>query len=265
MKKIENAENSKSINEIVDYSECPMIHYFKYVKGYDVEGESLNFQYISKITEVIYAMYYRVKDKELVRTEDIKAMWGTRWVTDKRKSSLVFSDTKVNRNDYGDKRLFGLKTLLNYKKYLEANKCYPVLINYPYSIKIGNCEVTGTIEVLKEVQNDKEEKELQVCSYITDIHNAQLETLYNLKLNASYIAINEMVDDKNVKIKKRMYNLSRHKETIKSVSTMNKEYVLHSLKTIINQINNKVYFMSPGIKCKTCSYKNKCQNIKFKK
>lgn len=262
MKKIEKQENAKNIEEIIDYSMCPIIHLLKHKYKVEVDSGSIHDKYSFAISEIIKQFYYRVKAKEPIRTEDIKRLWGKAWVLDKRKSKMVFSDTRVGKDAYNNKRLEGLTTLLDYRKHLEDNPCFPIVVKYPYSLKLEGCTITGEIDVLKEVGDDVEGKEIRICTFMVDAYNTQIETSHNLRLNASYLAAREMIGDDSIPIVKSIYNLSRQKEYLKKVDTINKEVMIHSLETISKLIDNEVYYMTTGVKCKICPYRKQCKKLK---
>lgn len=257
-------DNEINLSEIIDYANCPMIHYFKWVNGIPSDQIALHDRYATDFRNVIYYCYTKIQDKEPIRIEDIKQMWGKVWVLDKRKSSIIFSDTGIGKDTYNIKRVEGLTNLLSYREHLLENKCYPIIINYPYVINIDGIKIKGNIDIVKEVELPNGEKEIYICTYLPDTYNIHLENAYGFKINVDYVALVEMLCQ-NHNIKKRIYNVSRSKETIKDVDDIEEHFLKHNLKTIFNLIKNKVYFITPGIKCKHCIYRELCKNQDYTK
>lgn len=262
-KDLENKVEDKIIDlqEIIDYANCPMVHYFKWTKGIPSKEIALYDKYAKDFTNVIYYCYNRIQDHEPIRIEDIKQMWGKIWVLDKRRSDIIFSDSNIGKETYNTKRVEGLKNLLSYREYLLNNQCFPIIINYPYILEIDGIRIKGNIDVVKEVKNDHGQKEILLCSYIPDTYNLHLEDSYGFKLNTDLLALKEMIGD-NIQIKKRIFNVTKSKETIKQVYDINEKFLKHNLKTIYNQIRNHTYYICPGVKCKSCIYRSLCKDNK---
>jgi CRISPR/Cas system-associated exonuclease Cas4 (RecB family) len=249
-----------SINEIIDYSKCPMYYFLKYRSGMTTDKIDLVEKYESDLHRVIYYSFSKLQENELIRVEDIKAMWGRLWVKDKRRADILFSDSSMHKDTYNSKRLVGLDSLLNFRKtFVLENQGYPVLVNQDYKVKVDkDLTLTGKFDAVIEITNEKGEKEIHTCLFRSDRDVPKMTQEYDLKYHADAFAIEKMV--KNIDLKHMVYYIEKNKVVIKNDSSMNRDMFLHNVKTIGNLINSDVFYMSVSDNCQKCIYREICSN-----
>lgn len=247
------------IQEIIDYSKCPMLYFFKHKYKLTTEYIDVTEKYEKDLLKVIYYSYSKLQDNDFIRIEDIKQMWGRLWVKDRRRIDLVFSDSYIHKDFYNIKRIKGLESLLLFRDSLAEDNCFPIAVNQPYKIKIGDIIINGKFDVVREIINDNGEKEIQSCIFKTDTYATRLTQRYDMKFNCDAIAIEQMTKEK-ANISNMIYYIEKGKSITKKSNSLSKGTFIHNVRTITNLISNNVFYMSVNENCDSCIYKNICSN-----
>lgn len=247
-----------SIDEIIDYTFCPIKYLLKYkYKNIKTQYVDLIEKYDRDIHKVIYYSFSKVQDGSVMRIEDIKTAWGRHWIKDKRKHNIVFIDTLFNKDTYNERRKKGYESLLNFHKKFSCDPYLPILIDYPYELKINDdLTITGNIELVRKIENDI----LQLCVFKTDEHtHNKPNNNYDLRLMASSLALSHIVENKIEIMTYHVDKASSRKHIIKE----SKDIFLASVKQICKAIKNKIFYISPSTKCNSCIYKDICSDYKI--
>ena len=250
------------IQEIIDYAKCPMYYALKY-KYPEFKSDYINLieKYDLDIHKVIYYSFSKVQEGLPIRIEDIKAAWGRAWIKDKRKSSIIFSDTLSNKDVYNDRRRRGLNSLLEFQKEFSKNPGFPIIINKCFKLKINDyLTIIGNYEVVREVEDEMNNKYLEVCSFKTDEHtNTKVNKMYDMKLIASALAISNDIDYDNIKYMN--YHVDKKKFYYLNDIKTHKEIFNKSVLYIYKLIYNNIFYICPDERCMNCIYKDLCENI----
>lgn len=254
--------NYISIQEIIDYAKCPMYYALKY-RYPELKTEYINLieKYDADIHKVIYYSFSKVQEGLPIRIEDIKVAWGRAWIKDKRKTSIIFSDTLSNKDVYNDRRRRGLNSLISFQKEFSRNPGFPVIINKQYELKINNfLTLTGYYEVVREVEDEMNNKYLEVCNFKTDEHtNTKVNKMYDMKLIASSLAIsNDVVYDN---IKYMNYHVDKKKFYYLNDIHTHEKIFKQSILNIYKLIYNNIFYICPDERCMNCIYKDLCGDI----
>lgn len=250
------------IEEIIDYAKCPMLYAFKYkYKHHKTDYVNITEKYNEDIHKVIYYSFSKIQNGSSMRIEDIKVAWGRAWIKDKRKNSLVFSDTPSNKDIYNDKRKKGFESLMSFYKKFNKNPGFPVIINEDYKLNITNSLVlTGKYEVVRELEDELSNKYLEVCIFKTDdCSNYSINNLYDLKLIASSLAICNDVEYNNKKY--MIYNVDKKRTFYLKDVNLDKALFKKNILNIYKCIYNEIYYICPNEKCITCIYKDICNDM----
>lgn len=247
------------IQEIIDYSKCPMLYFFKHKHKTSTPYIDVNNKYENDLLKIIYYSYSKIQDDSFIRVEDIKQMWGRLWIKDKRKIDLVFSDSYLHKDFYNTKRIKGLESLLLFRNNLAQDNSFPIAINQPYKIKIDDIIINGKFDIVREVINEKGKKEIQSCIFKTDNYSTRLTQKYDLKFNCDAIAIEQLID-KKVDISNMIYYIEKGKSVSKKNTKLSKLAFAHNVKTIHKLILDDVYYMSINEHCDSCIYSSICAN-----
>lgn len=254
--------NTIDIQEIMDYAKCPMYYAFKY-KYQEHKTDYVNIieKYNDDVHKVIYYSFSKVQDGLPMRIEDIKVAWGRAWIKDKRKNSLIFSDTPSNKDIYNDKRKRGFDSLVAFHKAFSKDPGFPVMINEEYKLNISsNLILTGRYEVVRELEDELCNKYLEVSIFKTDdCSNNSINNLYDLKLIASSLAISNDVEYNNKKYV--IYNVDKKKTFYLKDIQLHEKLFRKNILNIYKCIYNKIYYICPSEKCITCTYKEVCNNM----
>lgn len=240
-----------SIEEIIDYSFCPMLYVLKYTTS---EYKNININLLEKydkdIHKVIYKCLNEIKDNKQIALKDIKTFWGKEWIKDKRKTHLAFGDTLLTKDSYNVKRKKGLELLMNFFYKFSSEVYTPLIINKKYNIKINNkLTLTNTIELVREMEDGT----IELITFITDKNN---NTANNLKIMADYYVCKGIFKNKN--IQHTVFNLEKNNCKSNIVIEKKIEFFKYNIFNIYKAIYNKLYYINSGTHCYNCIYKSSC-------
>ena len=246
-----------SIDEIVDYSVCPMLHYFKHVdKKSDCKIDMLD-KYKQDLLKVVRYSFYMIQQGETLQTHSLSNMWGKLWIKDKRRSSIVFSESTASRDLYNDKRVKGIEGLLKFRDFLLKSPGYPIVVDKEYKVKIDDdLYITGRFQAIREIENKDGEKEIQVCMFSPMGTNSRINNTYNLRFHCDALALEQYVQE-DLKLSYLMFYIEKGKHSTKKYMD-NKSMFLHNVKTISKLIKDGVYYMTSSESCDKCLYKGIC-------
>lgn len=254
--------NYISISEVIDYAKCPMYYALKYkYKNYKSDYINLIEKYDNDIHKVIYYSFSKIQDNSSIRIEDIKVAWGRAWIKDKRKSAIIFSDTLSNKDIYNDRRRKGLDSLLSFQKEFSKNPGFPIIINKDYKLPINdNLTLVGKYEIVREVEDEMNNKYLEICCFKTDEHtNSKVNKIYDMKLISSALAIENDIDYENKKY--MIYHVDKKNYFYLDKLPLHEKIFKKSIINIYKAIYNNLFYILPSEKCMSCIYKEICNNI----
>lgn len=242
-----------SIDEIIDYSYCPMLYVLKYkTPEYKNKAIKLLDKYNDDIHKVIYRALNEMQDNKSIGLREIKTYWGKEWIKDKRKSHLVFGETYITKDTYNIRRRKGLDILFNFYNKFKEEKFIPLIINQKYNIKINKIlTLTNTIELLRQMDNE----EIQLITFKTENYTKS-SMLNELKITADYYIAKNIFPDK--KIVHYVYNLDKNIMYENKITNKKIEFFKYNIINIFKAIHNKLYYLNSGTHCYNCIYKNVC-------
>lgn len=248
-----------SIDEIVDYSVCPMLHYFKYVDTKsDCKIDMLD-KYKQDLLKVIRYSFYMIQQGETLQIHSLTNMWGKLWIKDKRKSHIVFSESTASRDLYNDKRVKGIEGIVKFRDFLLKNPGYPIVVDKEYKVKIDDdLYIKGKFQAIREVENKNGDKEIQVCMFSPFGNNSRVNNTYNLRFHCDALALEQYVQD-NLSLSYLMYYIEKGKSVTKKYMD-NKPMFIHNVRTISKLIKDRIYYMTSSENCDKCLYKGICLN-----
>lgn len=251
-----------NIQEIIDYSKCPMYHFHKYKAKSFSPYIDANEKYDSEMHKVLYGVFNRFKTTYSMTLNHIMTLWGKFWIKDKRRANLLLSDTN-NKDIYADKRRKGINSLSQFYKKFENFNDKIILCDYNYSIELlPNITLEGTIELLSE-----KEDSLSLYTFKVDDHTYNKSNKeYEYKLIAASIASRDLVSKKDITFK--LYHIDKGKLSSFTDFRIIEEDFKTSVNNIAFLIKNKVYYMVPDDRCNTCIYRDSCskkENFKIKR
>lgn len=247
-----------NINEIIDYSKCSMFYYLKYKKKAYTDKINLLEKYNECIHKVIYFSFCKLQEGNIIRVEDIKNTWGRLWIKDKRKSSIIFSDSYLHKDIYNNKRIKGLESLLTFREYLIKKPNFPICINQEYKFKLNDdLVIKGKFDVIRETKDEDNNIKLQTCVFKDDSEYTKMMLKNDLKFNCDAIAIENSINE-DYKIEHLIYYYEKNKEIEVKNTLADKRVFAHNVNTIYNLIKNNVYYMSVNKNCQSCIYNSIC-------
>lgn len=194
-----------TIQEILDYMDCPLCHHLKYIKGLPPSQDYLmdnpNVHYQEAVLETM-RYYYTLHQQEKPPTlkalfDKYYTLWLEKTGTEDDGSILTRKlehSTKHEREKRSKYITQGYDTLRSFYD-LNAQTPQAILaINHPYTIKLGEMTVTGYIDVIREVEGHKENtRNIEILSMQLSKRKPDRSAIQtDLKLIAMALAFEQM-------------------------------------------------------------------------
>lgn len=245
------------IEDIINYSQCPMIYKYSKLDKYKSNKISILTEYDKTIHESIYTYLNLMKSGAKVSLKNLLSIFGTKWIgTDKTINDMLFITPLTWRDTHNEKRKEGIKALTKLDKYLNKQEFYPILIGQQYKFQI--CKgliLTGRFQVIREINQS-----IEIIDFKTDDKTQEkLRPYKDLSITAQWFAFKENFNQ-NPDIalyyglhSGTKYNAFRTDKDLKMLKT--------TIKNISLCIKNNIYYVCPGPQCYYCIYKDICENL----
>lgn len=243
-----------TINDIQDFCFCPRYYL---LKKNDTNEYTINQAYDRAVHRCIYEYLYMFQnDAKQISIDVLKRAWGREWIKQKTNSEMICTPSAGKRDTYDIKRKNGINAIFAFDEMMQEPQ-FPIIINKPYSIKIGNVVVNGVWEYIREITRDGQ-KAFQIIRFRTESNRFDLKEQMNhdIALTAAYLAFKATFNQDNTELiymdlyRKTMVPAFRTKNDI----TLFKETV----RSVALSIKNNLQCVSPDKKCFHCEYRDIC-------
>jgi CRISPR/Cas system-associated exonuclease Cas4 (RecB family) len=240
-----------SLQEVQDYISCPLLYDFKYRHGLP-ENENLNREVAEKMLKVVYYFYFKVMDGHAPALETLKNKWETIWFG--KMSPMEYMLTpRTDKMDTGQKAVPMIDNFFKENYYTPGT---PLVINSDFEVEVGDHEVSGTIHLVREVQ-DGPRKVIELLEYKTGTHTP-----------SEWMVENDLVLSLNSFAFRRIYKhreqraVAHYLRSNKYFATMRTEEHYRRMTTTIDMIarclQRGIFYPRQTFLCSTCSYKYYC-------
>ncbi len=237
-----------SLDDVLVYTECPRKYYLRSIGIPSQLSAKADFSI--KIHKVIYSFYRNMFDGNLPGAEQLKNEWGTLWSKNLSLQDIMFR----KRDEHSDLEMKGLSMLISFHRHAKFNPCVPITVEQNYKVDIGKHQLTGTIELVREVKVDNtdiiEIVDFKMGEYMPD----KFYTDHDIYLTAQSYAFRKLFEAVENRIvyyflkNGKVYYTSRDE-----FSTF--EYTINS---IADSIENRVFYPKYSYACKSCPYQHEC-------
>ncbi|OQY06310.1 MAG: hypothetical protein B6I28_06510 [Fusobacteriia bacterium 4572_132] len=256
MKYLNNGTRIIEINEMLDYSECSMKYYYKYINE-ETKGKyaDISEKYDKDIKTTLYSFFINRKLKNEYKLNVLKKSWGSNWIGSKTNKELVF-ETSGRNSKTEFYRQKGINTIYDVYNYFKDKDIEIIAINEPYKIKIGLVEVKGKWDlIVRSIVSDN----VIIFDFRTDKIN-EFDIKYNIKTTAGALAFEKQFGRKADKL--IYYDLNKVSLFIVTRDDLDIKLYKQATKNIVKAIESGIFYVKPNEKCKLCQYKNYCFNSK---
>ena len=240
-----------SAAEIHSYRKCPLYYQFKYTDGIP-EDAGVNQELNDKIHRLIYYFYYRIMNKDIPHLDSIKKKWNSLWYGEMDPMEYILTP-KNDRAEAGHK---ALPMVDNFYKSSCTAPGMPLAIEQEFVVNIGDHEVSGIIELVRELQ-DGPRRVIEIVNYKT---GSQLPTQWNvdydLNLSLTSYAFRTLFGAKEQRIaahylrSNRIFVTHRLPEHYDRMAT--------TVDQVVKSISRGLFYPKESYLCNSCYYKNYC-------
>ena len=156
-----------TIEELLDYIQCPMLHQFRYIwkedatltglhRGYPKLNQySLEESFDREIHKIGYHIFNYVQDGRYPSQYILRQKWGSLWCKDKTLQDVLFEPTTLDTMT-PPKRLEkeGVKVIEQMHARFKEDPGVPILVGKRMDVKVGKHILTVTIDLVREVVID---------------------------------------------------------------------------------------------------------------
>lgn len=243
-----------TVDEILDYSDCSMKYYYKYVDK-DLKGKYVNIseKYDKDIKTTLYSFFINRKLKNEYKLNVLKKSWGSNWIGSKTDKELIFETESIG-SKYKKYNKKGIKTIFDVYDFFKDQDIEIIAVNEPYMVKHGMIEIKGKWDL---IVRHKERDEVIIFDFRTRRVN-KTNIKFNVRSTTNALAFQKHFDRREDKLvfydlnKVRTYTISRDQKDILLFENV--------VTNVVKAIRNDIYFAKPDEKCETCQYKNYCFN-----
>lgn len=254
------------IEEVLDYIACPVLFKFKHVKQYEVpqasigrpHRNSLKEAYDKALHKTIAYLFHTIQDGTYPPIRNMAKKWGYLWTKPRAEEEDIRFRQTSWRDYHYQKEKQGWKKIQEIWAYYKENPGTPIMVDYPYQVKIGRHILTGTIDLVRVVRNEEDREEIVMTEFITDERFAPFLHIHrDWKVTASSYAFRKIM---NVLEQKIVYHgiISG-----KIFHTERNEKHFEQLEQLLNVIEHMktydIYYPVFNERCTTCPYQKRCE------
>ena len=250
-----SAVQSLNIKDVIDFCWCPK--YYDLKKN-DPNEYNLKEAYDIALHKCFYSYLIALQQDDIQNgIEVLKRRWGKEWVKQKKNSQIICTPSAVKRDTYDAKRKAGIDAIITFEDIMSQDSQYPIIINKSYSLKIGNVNLTGVWEYVREVEINGENI-IQIMKFKTENNRFQIvhQMNHDLELTAAALAFKETFNATKFQL---LYVDIYKKKVITSYRTENDFKLLkETVNSVAMSIKHNIKCISPDKRCYHCEYRNVC-------
>ena len=246
-----------SIQEILDYKDCPQKFKFKHI-DFLPEKKELSDHFRDIIRQTISYYYFCMIDKKEKSLNNLFSKWEQLWFCDDIEKNFKEEDVREKSN-------MAVHLLKNFHRYATKEKATPIAVDFKYDAMFEgdtNLHIIGSIPLIK-ILNDKTRDRQTVLEFFSYSPTMPDDFLSKIDLNftVSSYAFRKSFDARESNIilcnigKKQEYALQRSGSDF-----VRAKKVLYNIAT---GIENRIFYPSDNrLSCSKCRFKIFCMNEK---
>lgn len=261
------------IQQIVDYMECPLCYHLKYEKKLNPRDILLNENknQIAKesLKDSVYHYYIRHQQgkpaslKELYNKFYIK--WSQETGTVDKNSIFTRSLEDGTRHKREERSKLVTKGYESLKRFYATNatkKQAVIAVNHPYEINLNNIIIKGTIDLIREVETNSNERKIELVMFQFGTRKPNVEEFNkNIYLSTVSLAFIQMFDipPDNIVLK----YINRDEEYSVYFDSSDYKGLMKTIEAFSKSVDTIDPYQRPGGHIKYSPYQEMCNNYKF--
>ncbi len=255
-----------NINSLVQYLRCPLSYKFRYLDRIKPEKRYIVYNaYEQALKQMAYHIFYLVQNGTYPSNRDLKITWGRIWAPNLNKQTITSMVTqrkgRKNSNIMMVKEFQGLDAVLKMGEKFRKNPGYPILIAKSFIVDIGHHQIQGTIDLLREVNNNLQLVDFRYTYRRNEYHARKLFIKNDVQLTLASLAVQQLLNAKEYHVacyltpyEEMLYNRRNQQDY------ENLEKLLDKLEIALR---NNIYYPVVSDSCIYCSFKKHCHKTKW--
>ncbi|MNQ36616.1 PD-(D/E)XK nuclease superfamily protein [compost metagenome] len=250
-----------SIEQVIDYQRCPLLYKFRHIDDVDVRlnggpYRTPNQKYVAEYFDyamhnVVYGIFHQFADGRYPNAYYVKKRWGQLWNAGRTKEDIII-DTGSWRNDLRKREKQGLDSLLSVHSDFQSNPGTPILIGKGYSIPVGNHELVGTIEMVREVDGI-----IELMDFKTDDRPIALHVKGDMAVTAASLAFRKLFGYKEERI--AYYGLLSRKTQYTQRDKRDFALLERTVDNVARGIESGIIYPVMNSRCQECPFQKHCE------
>lgn len=257
-----------SIEEVVDYTICPLLYLYRYRRGTDIYLINLSEKFHMDVNKVVSLYFNTIRNGERAGLSNMKNAWGSIWMQNKTGKQIVLEGNGTWRKNLAPKRREGMNILTRFVDNFKGEVGVPIAVDYPYSVDVDGVELTGKWPLIREIRKDylSDERSIQIMDFRIERHKVMnLHYKNDLTMTAASYAFRETFKETEDDVV--FYNLSKGIFTNSTRSKSDYGLLRHTVNTVYENIKDERFYATVTDRCYNCPYRKECSvniNERFK-
>jgi CRISPR/Cas system-associated exonuclease Cas4 (RecB family) len=240
-----------TVQQISDYKKCPAYYQFKYSHGIP-EEESLPQQVSNKVHRVVYFFFFQVMNQYIPKLDALKSKWESLWFQGMDPMQYILTP----RNEKLETGQKAVPLIENFYNSNCLSPGMPLAIDQEYTVQIGDHEVSGKLEVVRELQ-DGPRRVIEISSYKTGSQvPIQWNVDWDFSLTMQSYAFRNLYSAKEQRLLQHYLRSNRMFYTHRSPDHY--ERVKATIDSIAEALSRNIFYPRETFLCSSCDYKNYC-------
>lgn len=254
------------IQQVLDYVACPALFRFKHIDQLEPPQSRVGRPTKNSIVELydialhkaVAHLFHKLQDGSYPHLRDLSNKWGYLWVKQRSEQEDIRFQQTSWRDTHKRKQTQGWKRLQLIWEHYKENHGTPIMIDYPYRVTIGSHTLTGKIDLVRTVRNEKGREIIEMTEFVTDEKNAPyLHLRRDWRVTAASHAFRSIMNVEEQKIvyhgiiSGKMFHTERTKEDYQQLE--------HLLNAIEQMTQHDIFYPVFNERCITCPYQKFCE------
>jgi CRISPR/Cas system-associated exonuclease Cas4 (RecB family) len=243
------------VKDLIEFLECPLRHKFRKegaepnrtLKGMGFHsGTPVYEEFDAAIHKIAHYVFQIYSNGRWPSTKTLAQKWGSIWV----KERSIDENTSWRNERLANERR-GFRWILKMAEKFRDRPGTPLLIGKDYIVKIGNHELCGTIDLVRELDG-----EIEIVIFSTDDRARVLHSAVDLRATAASYAFRKLTGVPESRI--IFYGF----QTAKMIETKRDERDFKALETTLDNVEKAlasgIVYPVLNYKCYECPFEKHC-------
>ncbi len=254
------------VNALTDYLTCPLLHYYRHTANIDVSDNILQDNFNEAIEEAfdramhktMFYLFHLVQNGTVPNLQHLRKRWGYLWVLPRSKEQEIKHRVLKESDLHDQKRIEGWNKLQKVMEhYKEEGWGTPIMVDFPYSIKVGRHIVDGSIDLVRVVNGPNHREIVEMVDFMVDYpRSPYVHIRRDWRMTAASIAFRQAIDVQEERIVYHGLISGKLRKTFRQAADYQQLEKL--LDTIEMAQQAGITYPTFNERCVTCPYQDHC-------